>query len=190
MKLTHYSARLFLVAAACMIFGAAGARRAAAQEAVDLPSFTPANTLTLERYPYQWNTPAGNNVRTQLFDRLSDGDVIHVSRRRDAVAADRLEIVLEAGSLVTWWKGITLYKKIATGPDAGKWRRVQHVSTQDRRRRSVAISVDVRELGGTALSLEKAKAFGAHTPMYVIHLDDRRDDLGGQRITFTWEKDR
>jgi len=39
------------------------------------------------------------------------------------------------------------------------------------------------------VSLEKAKAFGAHTQMYVIHLDDRRDDLGGQRITFLWEKD-
>src|SRR5688500_17519324 len=105
-KTTHYTTRLCLAAAACLMLGAMGPRPADAQGAVDLPAFTPANTLTLERYPYEWNIPAGSNVRTQLFDRLSDKDIIHVSRLRDAVARDKVEIVLEAGSLVTWWKGI------------------------------------------------------------------------------------
>lgn len=178
--------RLLIAAAACLILGA---QVAAAQDAVDLPAFTPANTLTLERYPQHWNVPAGNNVRTQLFENLSDGDAIHVSRRRDAVGRDKVEIVLETGPRVSWWKGITLYRKIASGPGAGKWRRVQHVFTQDENRRSAVITVNVSELGGTALSLEKAKAFGAHTPIYVIHLDGQRDDLAGQRITFRWEKD-
>ena len=189
MKSNRNRARLFLVVASCLVFVGSHMRRGAAQEAVDLPSFTPANTLTLERYPQHWNTPEGNNVRTQLLENLSDGDVLHVLRRRGAVARDKVEIVLEAGSLVTWWKGVTLYKKISGGREAGKWQRLQHVFTQDRTRRSAVISIEVSQLGGAALSLEKAKAFGAHTPMYVIHLDDRRDDLGGQRITFLWEKD-
>ncbi len=42
----------------------------------------------------------------------------------------------------------------------------------------------MNELDGVALSFEKAKAFGAHTLMYVIYLDSGRTDLGGQQITF------
>ncbi len=189
MKISQNITKLFLSIVGYLIFSGLSTFAVSAQEAVDLPAFTTTNTLTLERYPYDWNIRAGSNVRTQLFQNLSDKDVIHVHRLRDAVSSEKLEIVLHAGSLVKWWKGITLYKKISSGRDAGKWKRLQPIYTESGTRRSATISININQLNGTALSLEKAKAFGAHTPMYIIHLDDRRDDLGGQRITFIWEKD-
>ena len=33
-----------------------------------------------------------------------------------------------------------------------------------------------------------AKAFGAHTPMYIFNVPNP-SSFGGQRITFTWERD-
>jgi len=139
MKISGNFAKSILIIAGCLSICGLSAIAVSAQEAVDLPDFTTANTLTLERYPYNWNIRAGSNVRTQLFQSLLDKDVIHVHRQRDAVSSDKLEIVLQAGSLVKWWKGITLYKKISSGRNAGKWERLQHIFTENNTRRSGTI---------------------------------------------------
>lgn len=165
-------------------FSAAAAR---AQEVVDLPAFEVKNILTLERYTGEGRS--GNFV-AQIFRNLSDGDDIWVSRQPDAVARDRVRILLVPGARVTWWKGITFYKRITSGRDAGKWRRLEHVSVENTNGVSRAITLEINQLDGVALSFEKAKALGAHTPMYVMYLETRRADLAGQQVTFRWEKDR
>jgi hypothetical protein len=43
--------------------------------------------------------------------------------------------------------------------------------------------------GGAALVFEKAKAFGARTPMHGMLLAEADGHLAGEAITFAWEKD-
>jgi hypothetical protein len=50
----------------------------------------------------------------------------------------------------------------------------------------------VSDLGDSAwLTFEKAKAFGAHTPMYKFSLGvkNKASRYSGLRLTFTWERD-
>ncbi len=186
MKSSKNFTKLFLVIVGCLIFGGLSIFSVSAQEAVDLPAFTGQNILTLERYT---GTEPGD-VTTQTFRNLSDKDEIRVTRGRyRSIEPNRIVINFRVAQDVKWRKGITVYKKISSGPDQGKWRRLQHVYTQNCTACAQTISLRVNELDGVALSFEKAKAFGAHTPMYVIYLDSRRTDLGGQQITFIWEKD-
>ena len=157
---------------------------ARAQNAVDLPAFNRENTLTLERYDGSRGT-----ITTQILRDLSDKDHIWISRTPNAVPRDKVRILLVPGARVTWWKGITVYKKITSGSDAGKWQRLRHVSVENTTGVSSPITLDISQLDGVALSFEKAKVLGAHTPMYVFHLDSGRSDLAGQQVLFRWEKD-
>lgn len=127
------------------------------------------------------------------FDRyrLSDRDVIRVTVQRNAVASDTVQIVLKTGQNVTWWKGITAFKNAPLrrpGSPRSNWVRLANIDTQDDDHVDEAPLrvIDLRD--GLLLSFEKAKAFGAHTPMYTFNVPNPRS-LGGQRITFTWERD-
>lgn len=184
MKSNKNFAKSFLTIVGCLIFCGLSTFAISAQEAVDLPAFTTANTLTLERYDGSRGT-----TTTQIFRDLSDKDHIWISRTPNAVSRDKVRILMVPGGRVSWWKGITVYKKISTGRDAGKWRRLQHVSVENTNGASRPITLDINQLDGVALSFEKAKALGAHTPMYVFHLDAGRSDLAGQQVLFRWERD-
>ncbi len=152
--------------------------------------------------------PGGND-----FDRyrLSDRDVITVNvsnnfsnpSSRDLVSwatrdyahpvpYDKVEIVLVSGRNVTWWKGITAFKNAPLrrpGAPRENWVRLEHLATQDDEhgpKSMLLTAVDLRD--GLMLSFEKAKAFGAHTPMYSFKVPNL-NNLGGHRITFTWAID-
>jgi hypothetical protein len=177
---------LLACAAGLALAALPGAPAASAQREEKVPSFTQENMLSLDRYTGEHGP---GNIVTQRF-RLSDGDDIIVSRRPGAVPRDRVEFVLEAGPRVTWWKGVTLYKNDERGGRAVTYR-LDHVHTQDDDRGPKTLSLRMDQLPwGVVLSFEKAKAFGAHTPMYGLFLFETQDDLAGQRITFRWEKDR
>jgi hypothetical protein len=188
MKATPNIARTILASAALCLLLAAAPRlpSARAQQEVSMPSFTRENRIYLNRYTGEWGR---GSVVTQRF-RLSDGDEIIVSRRPDAVPRDRVEFVLETGPRVTWWKGISIYKNEERSGRAVTYK-LAHVKTQDDDRGPKTLQLRMDQLPwGVVLSFEKAKAFGAHTPMYGLHLFETDDDLAGQRITFRWEKDR
>ncbi|MFL6231040.1 MAG: hypothetical protein ACJ741_19870 [Pyrinomonadaceae bacterium] len=186
MKNRSATARRFAASAAiaAICLALVAATRAQQREEA-LPAFASENIIRLDRYTGQWG--AGNIV-TQRF-RLSDGDQIIVSRRPGAVPRDRVEFVLEAGPRVTWWKGITLYKHEERGGKIVTYR-LDHVQTQDNDRGPKTLRLRMDQLPwGVVLSFEKAKALGAHTPMYGLQLFETDDDLAGQRITFRWEED-
>ncbi|MFN2480139.1 MAG: hypothetical protein ABR554_01470 [Pyrinomonadaceae bacterium] len=188
MKATSTAARIILASAAvALVLGAApGAAPARAQREEGLPSFKQENILRLDRYTGQWGA---GNVVTQRF-RLSDGDDIIVSRKPNAVARDRVEFVLETGPRVTWWKGISVYKNDDRNGRVVTFK-LDHVHTQDNDHGPKTFQLRMDQLPwGVVLSFEKAKALGAHTPMYGLQLFETDDDLAGQRITFRWEKDR
>ena len=188
MRATSNTARvIFASAALCLALAALPAAPAArAQQEASMPSFTQENRLHLDRYTGAWGS---GNIVTQRF-HLSDGDDIIVSRKPNAVARDRVEFVLETGPRVTWWKGISLYKNDERNGRAVTYR-LGHVQTQDDDRGPKTLTLRMDQLPwGVVLSFEKAKAFGAHTPMYGLELFETDDDLAGQRITFRWEKDR
>jgi hypothetical protein len=94
---------------------------------------------------------------------------------------------------VKWWKGITVYKNELPTPDRpnGRWVRLGQVSISDNRHGSdMYLEVPMDKLrGGVVLVFEKAKALGAHTPVHGMLLTEANDDLAGQKITFTWDKD-
>ena len=187
MKATATIARMILASAAlCLaLAGPPGVPPARAQQEASMPSFARENRIYLDRYTGEWGR---GSIVTQRF-RLSDGDDIIVSRKPNAVPRDRVEFVLETGPRVTWWKGITLYKNDERNGRAVTYK-LGHVQTQDDDHGPKTLSLRMDQLPwGVVLSFEKAKAFGAHTPMYGLHLFETDDDLAGQRITFRWEKD-
>ncbi len=53
--------------------------------------------------------------------------------------------------------------------------------------------MNVSDLGSLSyLTFEKAKAFGAHTPMYRFDMKGTKEKnfkYAGYRLTFTWERD-
>jgi hypothetical protein len=108
------------------------------------------------------------------------------------VPLDKVEIVLVSGQGVTWWKGITAFKNAPLrrpGAARENWVRLEHIATQDDEhgpKSMLLTAADLRD--GLKLSFEKAKAFGAHTPMYTFNVPNLTR-LGGHRITFTWERD-
>ncbi len=129
--------------------------------------------------------------------RLKDNDVIHLKMEKVPALKNKVEIVLISSSNVTWWKGITIFKGIRTGKAllefTDKIVRFNHIDTHDDEHGPDSMTLNVSDLGDYSyLSFEKAKAFGAHTPMYKFHLKKRNDKefkYAGHRLTFTWERD-
>jgi len=157
-----------------------------AQREERMPPFTQENMIYLNRYTGEWSR---GNITTQRF-RLSDGDDIIVSRQPNAVPRDSVEFVLETGPRVTWWKGLSLYKNDLRNGKVVTFK-LDHVQTQDNDHGPKTLRLRMDQLPwGVVISFEKAKAFGAHTPMYGLHFFETDDDIAGQRITFRWEKDR
>ena len=156
-----------------------------------------------------WDSFTGRGDDPDRY-RLSDRDVIGAAlhtisshpyrgpRQVDAngittgVQSNQVEIVLVSGSNVTWWKGITAFKNAPLrrpGSPRENWVRLAHVDTQDDDHGPDKMVLNVDDLrDGLKLSFEKAKAFGAHTPMYFFNVPNPQQ-LGGSRITFTWERD-
>lgn len=186
MRSTSTIARMVIAAALCLALAATPSAPAArAQQEASLPSFASENIIRLDRYTGEWGR---GSIVTQRF-RLSDGDDIIVSRKPNAVARDRVEFVLETGPRVTWWKGISLYKNDERNGRIVTYK-LNHVQAQDDDHGPKTLQLRLDQLPwGVVLSFEKAKALGAHTPMYGLQLFETDDDLAGQRITFRWEKD-
>lgn len=180
--------RLLLASALCLTLLAAPSSTlttALAQDEVSLPSFPREDNFYLGRF--------GTEDGRQSVFRLSDGDHIWLTRQPDKVPRTKFEIVLANNPpQVTWWKGITVYKALPRGrAGGGGWVKLGHIFTQDNDRGSRSMTIAMDQLpGGVVLVFEKAKAFGAHTPMHGIHLNETQDDLAGQRIIFRWAKDK
>ena len=108
------------------------------------------------------------------------------------VPRDKVEVVLVSSQNVTWWKGITAFKNAPLrrpGAPKENWVRIGHVDTQDDDHGPDSMLLNVADLrDGLMLSFEKAKAFGAHTPMYSFKVPNT-SKLGGHRLIFTWERD-
>ena len=115
-----------------------------------------------------------------------------VPGERLEVPTSKVEIVLVSSQNVTWWKGITAFKNAPLrrpGTPKENWVRIGHVDTQDDDHGPDSMLLDVADLrDGLMLSFEKAKAFGAHTPMYSFKVPNL-SKLGGHRLVFTWERD-
>jgi len=123
--------------------------------------------------------------------RLKDNDVIHLKMEKVPELKDKVEIVLNSSSNVTWWKGITVFKGLTDVSNRQKEVRFRHIDTQDDDHNDSVI-MNVSDLGNFSyLTFEKAKALGAHTPMYRFDLKGREKNFkyAGYRLTFTWERD-
>lgn len=123
--------------------------------------------------------------------RLKDNDVIHLKMEKVQGLKDKVEIVLNSSSNVTWWKGITVFKGLTDVSDRRREVRFRHIDTQDDDHGDSVI-MNVSDLGNFSyLTFEKAKAFGAHTPMYRFDLKGKEKNFkyAGMRLTFTWERD-
>jgi hypothetical protein len=133
--------------------------------------------------------------------KLSDGDVIRVKRRPTRWRPTRTEselppmkirFVLDTAPQVKWWKGLTVYQnELPTRYNPrGVWLKLGHVFVEDRYSHGRSLEIHVNQLrGGVVLVFEKAKAFGAHTPMHGMLLTEAEGHLAGETIYFTWEKD-
>lgn len=124
--------------------------------------------------------------------RMKDNDVIHLKMEKVPELKDKVEIILNSSSNVTWWKGITVFKNLMDVSNRNTEVRFRHIDTQDNDH-SDSVTMNVNDLGDASfLTFEKAKAFGAHTPMYQLDLKKKNDKsfkYAGMRLTFTWERD-
>src|SRR5215213_1143083 len=163
---------LAVAAVACLSLAA---RPGTQQREESLPDFASQNLIRLDRYTGEWGL---SNLVTQRLS-LSDGDKLIVSRKPNAVPHDRVEFVLETGPRVMWWKGISLYKHEERGGKLVTYK-LNHVHTQDADHGPKSLILRMDQLPwGVVVSFEKAKAFGAHRPMYGLFLYETDDDLAG-----------
>ena len=138
------------------------------------------------------------NERAQASSyRLRDGDVILLTQeaRRDLLP-DQVEIILKTADEITWWKEVKLTTGTYLGPDhyrVDERVTVKAASTQDRfhgptRRIRFSLREIERAYGGIVFS--KAKFLGAHTEVYFLSAYDLiQANMGGKRLTFTWQRD-
>ena len=106
--------------------------------------------------------------------KLEDGDVIAVQVTENATDPAHIRIGLQLGPGVFWWKGIQLDEIIVC-------------QCQDSQNYSVS-QVSYQVFKDRNLNLWKAKAFGAHTPMYTI-TDSVQKMKAGNQYLFEWLKD-
>ena len=152
------------------------------------------------REDFRLGTYGTESDRKREF-KLSDGDVIRVERRPTHWLPERTEgelpplmvrIRLDTPHEVTWWKGITIYKNELPSAEhpRGRWLKLAQLSLEGKYDNQPSYEFHVSQLrGGIVLVFEKAKAFGAHTPMHGLLLDETNGDLAGQIVTFVWERD-
>ena len=109
--------------------------------------------------------------------RLNDGDVVTVSFQDIDPNTSEFNLVLAPHK--TWWKGVSLLDN--TDGQMGL------IEVQDRKKNAGPISVPASdiEVGGHII-LWKAKAFGVHTPMYMLADLER---VKGKGVTFRWVSD-
>ena len=96
-----------------------------------------------------------------------------------AVAADSIEIVLEAGPGIDWAKEIVLVEGSAAG--TGRWT----ISVKDNKNTD-RNGLYLYQLPGGRLEFRKAKALGDMTEVAKVGIDLVPP---GSRITFTWVRD-
>ena len=108
---------------------------------------------------------------------LPDGDIITVTLSQN-LPQSSISLTLNAGSNVTWWKGLSLYT-----PTRGDFQEIFTEGTIA----SSTTTLDPSSFDNDVyLHFKKAKAFGIHTGMYLLSRPDR---LIGTHATFTWLKD-
>lgn len=113
----------------------------------------------------------------EVSKRLNDGDVITLTY--EDIDATNSEFLLELPPHKAWWKGVQLLDN--TDGQMG------FLEVQDGNKLAgplVVLSSDI-EVGGH-LVLWKAKAFGVHTPMYVLA---DLEHVNGKRVKFRWVAD-
>ena len=167
-----------LLSAVLLMPGTASAQYSRNME-VTLSSFRPDPTAEASRY------------------RLPDGDVIMLTQEaRSSIPPNMVEVVLQTDSGVTWWKEIKLTIGTRLGPDEYRVDErvtIQARSTQDRRHGPTSplifnILAMERAAGGIVFS--KAKFLGEHKEVYFLSAFDLiRANVGGKRLTFTWQTD-
>ena len=107
--------------------------------------------------------------------RLDDGDAIRVLVTNDACGVDLIQIGIQLGPNVTWWKGVEL--------NGGQIL----AQAQDNQFANFG-EIPLTTLQGSLLHLWKAKLFGTRTDIYVI--DDALLHMqGGNRYIFQWIDD-
>lgn len=139
--------------------------------------------------------------------RLSDDDIIRIKVEERAVPKDEVEFVLVSDLNVTWWKGLEVIYYAPPRPGLRftlPWEDPQrailnslYTQDVDHGPKSMRVRTSALKERPHALVFLKAKAFGAHTPMYFFQLYQPTAEgwqpdttkLGGRRITFIWEKD-
>jgi hypothetical protein len=129
--------------------------------------------------------------------RLRDGDVIMLTQEaRASLLPDQVEIVLRTASGVTWWKEVKLTTGTYLGPDQYQVdERVMVVaaSTQDRFHgptKPIRFSLRKIEEAYGGIVFSKAKFLGNHTEVYFLSAFDLiQANMGGKRLTFTWQVD-
>ena len=123
--------------------------------------------------------------------RLPDGDVIMLTVQRmlnntspnPNYAVNDFLLKLEADLNVTWWKGINFISKSAGDKKIS-------IFVEDNYKSSHMWIPWIDFASGGYLEFAKAKALGAHTPVY--RLDFSSTDMRnwkGKIVTFTWQKD-
>ena len=106
--------------------------------------------------------------------QLSDKDKIAVQVQEGKVNPDQIQIELVLGAGVTWWKGLQASEIILC-------------QCQDSQTQSSA-TIAYNTFLARTFTLYKAKAFGAHTPMY--HIEKQNDHMiGGNTYRFHWVND-
>ena len=195
MKAARTFPRWILAAACCLTFAASARAQDThiyQNEEAAPPAYPREDNFRLGRY--------GTESDRKREFKLSDGDVIRVERRptrwrpehTDDLPPLLVEIRLDTPHEVTWWKGITIYKNELPSAEhpRGRWLKLAHLSLEGTYDNEPSYRFHVSQLrGGIVLVFEKAKAFGAHTPMHGLLLDETNGDLAGQTVTFVWEKD-
>lgn len=107
-------------------------------------------------------------------ETLSDGDKIAVQVTTGVVPPEKIQIVLQLGSSVTWWKGLQASEIVLC----------QCQDTQD----YSTAQMNYDEFSKRAFTFWKAKTFGVHAPMYEIK--NQNDNMkGGNSYLFNWIKD-
>ena len=112
----------------------------------------------------------GTNLRL-----LPDGDVIWLTEA-DGPAPGSIEVVLELGPKVTWWKEVKAINHAGTT--------IARISRAGRSRGPQAFTVGVDDVARLVFS--KSKFLGRRTEMYAVRDAAQK---AGKQLTFSWDRD-